>query len=71
MTTFAFVRKFWPFGLIIAFGFVIFLTQVEPPSATIAERNMMKIIRPTTSAEIPNGMGCEKAIRKSCISPRC
>ena len=35
-------------------------------SAVIAERWMMKIMVITMTAEIPNGMGCWNAIRKSC-----
>ena len=52
-----------------AFGLVILRTQLAPPSAVIADRRMIPIIRITIAAEIPNGIGCWKATRKSC-TPR-
>ena len=79
MTLKEFARKVfagqWPIllvGAIIvaAFGLVILRTQPEPPSAVIAERRMIVIMVITMMAETPNGMGCWKAIRKSCTG-RC
>jgi hypothetical protein len=49
-----------------AFGLVIRRAQLEGPSDVIADRSRIQIIRMTTPAEIPNGIGCWKATRKSC-----
>ena len=49
------------------FGLVMRLTQRAPPSLDSAALSMIPIIRTTTAVEIPNGMGCWKATRNSCI----
>jgi hypothetical protein len=45
---------------------VIRRAQLEGPSDVIADRSRIQIIRMTAAAEIPNGIGCWNATRKSC-----
>ena len=42
----------------LAFGLVTLRTQLDPPSAVMAERRMIPIIVMTMIAEIPKGIGC-------------
>ena len=52
----------------LAFGFVMRLTHFEPPSVEMADFSMIPIMVPTIRIEIPNGTGCWKGTRKSCIA---
>src|SRR5688500_11073126 len=50
-----------------AFVLVTRRTQPAPPSVESAALSMIPIIAMTTTALMPNGMGCWKATRNSCI----
>ena len=54
-----------------AFGFVTLRTHAAPPSVESAALSMITIIAVTTMVLMPNGMGCWKATRNSCIVPGC
>ena len=55
-----------------AFGFVTLRTQPAPPSVESAALSMIPIISGDDERSLmPNGMGCWKATRNSCIVPGC
>ena len=60
-----------PWLLWCAVHYLMRRTQRLPPSLDSADLRMIQIISVTTAIEIPNGMGCWKATRNSCIVPGC